>query len=505
MKKYISLLFLLVSAISFTACSDGDDYTLDSTQGQVRFQFVMSKTYTLSSLKDIYSLVVTLEKDGQKITLPSQIMAGNEDVISTQYITLPTGDYKLIAYKAFNFNGNLIDILNIELEKDNEFTIKYGEQTTYAMPLQVKQYVSLDATYSVLYGLCLEVLGEDKTKWPKSWDFENGQIDYTWEGLEFATDDFGNIAGVSGLIIDGNPRYFMNEDGEWQYGSLVEFKHMKKLPACVAKLASLENLNIRNCDLEELPKEMRYSNLMSLSIVNTNLKSFPDEVGDMKRLNSISLKNNKFTEFPECVTRLKDMIYFDMIDEKITSIPESIKSWKKVTSLRFTGTEITELPDVFNDLYILACLDLKNNKSLSTLPASMLDIKVPYNTNSYTRKALRTLILDGCAFTEIPSVLVQENTGFLSMANNQITEVKKEDIEKMTDLETLVLDHNPLLSFPQITHKKLGMLSLIECGLSKEDVDVSGLPSLPSTHLFFTQEEADYILNTNWDIPDNDI
>ena len=135
----------------------------------------------------------------------------------------------------------------------------------------------------------------------------------------------------------------------------------------------------------------------------------------------------------------------------------------------------------------------------------MLDIKVPYNTNSYTRKALRTLILDGCAFTEIPSVLVQENTGFLSMANNQITEVKKEDLEKMTDLETLVLDHNPLQSFPQITHKKLGMLSLIECGLSKEDVDVSGLPSLPSTHLFFTQEEADYILNTNWDIPDNDI
>ena len=504
MKKYISLLLLLVSATIFTACNDGDEYTFTPNQGQVRFQFILSKTYTLTSIKDVYSLIVTLEKDGQKITLPSQIMAGNEDVISTQYVTLPTGDYKLVSYKAFNFNGNLIDILDIKLEKDNEFAIKYGEQTTFVIPLQVKQYISLDATYNMLYALCLEVLGKDKSKWPKSWDFENDQIDYTWEGLEFSTDDFGNIAGVSGLIIDGNPRYFMNEDGEWQYGSLVEFKHMKKLPACVAKLASLENLNIRNCDLEELPKEMYLSNITSLSIVNTNIKSLPDEVGDMKRLNNISLSNNKFTEFPECVTRLKDIIYFDTINEKITSIPESIKSWKKVTSLRFTGTEITELPDVFNDLHILACLDLKDNKSLSTLPASMVDIKVPYDNHSYTRKALRTLILDGCAFTEIPSVLVQENTGFLSMKDNQITRVRKEDIEKMTDLQTLILDRNPLQSFPQINHRKLGMLSLIDCGLEKSDVDVSGLPSLPSTHLFFTQEKADLILNTNWDIPYND-
>ena len=64
----------------------------------------------------------------------------------------------------------------------------------------------------------------------------------------------------------------------------------------------------------------------------------------------------------------------------------------------------------------------------------------------------------------------------------------KEEIERMPDLNTLILDRNPLDGFPRIESNTIGFLSLIECGLTREDVDISGLTSL-SPHYFFLTEE----------------
>ena len=82
----------------------------------------------------------------------------------------------------------------------------------------------------------------------------------------------------------------------------------------------------------------------------------------------------------------------------------------------------------------------------------------------------------------------------LSMKDNQITHVTKEELEKMTDLHTLVLDRNPLTGFPKIENKNLGYLSLIDCGLTDADVDISGLPNLSPNHFFLTQEHYDEIM-----------
>ena len=77
------------------------------------------------------------------------------------------------------------------------------------------------------------------------------------------------------------------------------------------------------------------------------------------------------------------------------------------------------------------------------------------------------------------------------MSDNLITHVTKEQLERMPDLNTLVLDRNPLDGFPTIQSDKLGFLSLIDCGLSADDVDVSGLTNLSPHYLFFTQEDYD--------------
>lgn len=490
---------VLITA-GLTACGD-DDNTLSPTQGQIRFQFSKVTTYTIADLEDIYSIIVTVERNGETTTLPSQILSGDENQISTPGIALEAGDYKLVSYRAFDYSGNLIDLLDITLESDNDFSVKAGETSDYVLPIKIKTPLSINNYYNTLYGLCLEVLGEDKSLWPKSWDFEKGTIDDTWVGLEFDLDDYGEIESLSGITFDGEPSYNY-KDGEKINQSLSEFKHMKKLPGIISNLSSLLSIHIRNCDLEELPEELKYSNIQTLYVENTNLKSLPQSMGEMKYLVSVFLKDNNLTAFPEQLTKLEKMRYFDIVNERIPSIPESIKNWKSLCSLRITGTDITSLPDVFNDLYKVSTLDLQNNKQLGSLPASIKDLRIPYGDSGdkYTRKALRALLLDGCAFTSIPEEVQHADIKMLSMADNHITHIDAAEIERMTDLGTLILDRNPLSAFPAINHENLGMLSLIGCGLQRSDIDTSGLPSLLPAYLFLTQEEYDSVMAPSMDL-----
>lgn len=493
-KKYLLMLAAMLPIITLICSCDDDDNTLSPSQGEIRFQFTMQKTYTVTDFSELRSVIVTIEKDGVKQTLPSQPLEGDENVVSTPYIALEAGDYKLVSYRVFDPDGNLIDVLDIEVEKNNDFKIKAQEKLSYELPVKVKQLISMDNYYNSLYALCLEVLGEDKSKWPESWDFESGTIDDSWAGLEFEIDDYGDPTTVNGIVIDGEPKYNYNKEGEWVNLALTEFKHMKKLPAVIGNMSSLINLTIRNCDLEELPDELRYTNIITLHIENTNLAKLPDAVADMKQLINVYLLNNKFTEFPEVLTQVKNMYHFNMVNEKITSIPESIKNWSKLSNLIITGSEISSLPDVFNNLYRMSVLDFSNNKNLCSLPESLRDTQVPYDGGGYTQKSICGLILDGCAFTEIPDQILRADINLLSMANNNISQVTKEQIEKMTDLHTLKLDHNPLTAFPKVESEKMGYLSLIGCGLTEADVDVSGMPNLPSTHFFLTQEKYDEIM-----------
>lgn len=511
MKKAKTILWLVAILLPLmpilSSCDKEDNDRLSPTQGEISFQFILTKTYgfslrrpyTLNDLSEIGSVIVTIEKDGVAQTLPSLQVKGNEEVVSTPYIALEAGEYKLLSYRAFDKNAALIDVLDITLERNNDFVITAGEKCEYELPTKVKQVLSGDNYFNSLYALCLEVLGEDKTKWPKSWDFDGGVIDDTWAGLEFEIDDYGDPVSINGLVIDGAPKYDYNKEGEYTNLALTEFKQMKKLPAAIANLSSLVNLTIRNCDLEELPAEIVKMNLITLHIENTNLSRFPDEMADMKHLINIYLLNNKFTEFPEVLTEIDDIYHFNMVNEQITSMPESIRNWTELSNFVITGSQISSIPDVFDDVYQMSILDFSNNKNLSTLPPSLASAQVPYEGGGYTRKSIRGIYLDGCAFTEIPKEIQRADICELSMSDNLITHIDKEEIESMPDLNTLILDRNPLDGFPRIESENLGFLSLIDCGLTKEDVDVSGLTNLSPYYLFFTQEDYNATFGDMWE------
>ncbi len=498
--KILQLLLLLLSLPLLFACKSEEemDQPYDpATQGRVSFELVRRNVYILSDLTDARTIKVTLlSSQGDTLYLPSLALNGNEDIISTPFVPLPVGGYTLLGYRCFDLQANLIEDLDIVLTKDNYFEVEAGEDIPLSLPIQVKQVLTTSNLYNSLRGICLEILGDDESLWPVSWDFESGEIDINWAGLEFDTDANSNPTDVIGLVIDGYPQFVINSDTwEQQLVSLPEFYDMTVLPSCVANLTGLQNLVIRNCMLEKIPAEIAKSHINSLAIENTQLKHLPEELGEMPDLTDVILRGNALTQFPECLTHISTMEFFAIEDEAISEVPASIADWgEHLVSLTIAGTQVEEIPDVFDRLWHVSSLDFSRNANLSTLPATIGMEKIPYGVGEYfSYSAITGLNLQRCAFTGIPAQVQRGGIRYLNMANNRITRVTAEQLSAMSDLETLVLDGNKLSHFPRLTNPNLTMLSLIGTGLTREQVDLSGLPKLNTRYVFFTQEEYDAV------------
>lgn len=490
---HIAFLALILSAFMTASCNKDDDVdVLPDGYGTIQFEMARANVYTVSSLAEAKTIKVTVvDEKANKTELPSLDLNGNEDLISTNPYALPAGHYIIQSYRCFDMQGNMIEDLDITMTKENEFEILPGMPTQKALTVQVKKVLTASNIYNTLYGLCLEALGSDKSKWPPSWNFDGEGIDQTWCGLEFewdvATDSPSELIG---LVIDGNEEYEINSDTwEERLVSLPEFKHMKRLPGCIANITTLDGITIRNCDMEEIDPDLQYSPLTSLTITNTRLKRIPEELGNLKHLCDVWIEGNQLVEFPEALTNCHDIYAFVLKDEPgVTSVPMSIQNWsEKLISFSISGTGIKELPDVFDKLYKISTIELENNPNLSTLPETIGLTDIPYSGGGFTPTGITGLVLDGCSFTSIPDVAKRARMQYFSICNNKITNVSKADFDAMPDLQTLRLDGNKLSTFPALTNPLLGYLSLMNCGLHKSQVDISGLPNL-SPYYFYCDE-----------------
>lgn len=501
-RRFLSVLVCaLISALFITSCKNKDyipalneEFDIPAGYGTICFEMVRYNVYgTVTDLTEARTVKVTVvDEKGNRIELPSLTLNGNQDLIKTAAYPLPAGHYVVQSYKCFDLNGDIIESLDVTMYKENEFDIIAGEEVSMGLTVQVKKPLTISTVYNTLYGLCLEVCGSDKSKWPKSWDFEGEGIDGTWAGLEFewdvATDTPSELIGI---VIDGDEDYIINSDTwEKELVSLPEFKHMKKLPGCLANLKALENITIRNCDMEEIDPELQYSAIVSLSITNTRLKNIPEELGNMHGLTDIYLEGNQLESFPTAFTKCEKIEYFTLMDEpKVTHVPEAIGNWgETLISFNISGTAITELPDVFDKLWKVSSLELENNPNLSTLPATIGLEQIPYSGGAFSPTGITGLYLDGCGFTSIPDVAKRKRMQVLSMCRNKLTSVSKADFDAMPDLQSLYLDGNTFTSFPALTNPKLAFLSLMHCGLKKSQVDVSGLPMLNPVWGFYCDE-----------------
>ncbi|MEG1586274.1 MAG: hypothetical protein RR346_05310 [Bacteroidales bacterium] len=477
----ICRLFFCCTLLFTAACEDDNDVLkMGANEGEMSFSFIRINGYGITELNELSSIKITLEKDGIRKVLPSLQLNGSADSISSEGIFLTEGTYRVIEYRAFD--SKAYPILECIPEKDNEFTVTRSTKSDFVMPVVVNHKVDRNNILNTLTAICLDAFGEDKSLWPKTWNKDTDLEE--WENLEFEYQEDGSIAYIVGITLD------------------KKFASMKKLSPAIVNFPTLESLIIRDNALTELPDNFGELAITCLQISNTNLSSFPESAKNL-HLNTILLDGNKFTKFPEFLKTQTDMRVLQILNERIAEIPaDDMVKMPLIDGLMLCGLDITSLPDVFDVLYRISTLNISNNKQLSTLPSTIKSLKYG-NQASY----MRGIIADGCGFTSFPQELISPKFQMISLANNKITSLNAEDIEFLPGLHTLYLSGNKLTSFPDLDMPSLGMLVLIDCGLTPAQVNRTGLPNLYSTvkdintgeeivvdFLFFTQEHFDSVL-----------
>lgn len=446
-RLFIYCLSVLSLCVLITACSDDDDKLpgMGEGEGEVVFLFVKNNTFDINKMEDIATLKVTVEKEGVQTVLPSLQMNGETDSLYSEPAFLKNGTYQIVSYKLFAANAFLL--AEVEPESDTYITVEAAKRTECFFPIKIKVVYISNTIKNVLLGICREVFGEDKSKWP--WNEDEADI-AKWPNLEFVTDeDTGEIMYLSDIIFD------------------EKFAPMKKVPNGLAALATLEGLIFRNIDMEELPDDLGMTNISSLEVVNTKLRKFPTNLS-RSLLASIAIINSELEELPAEIGKLEEtMRDLQISGSHLKTIPEEIGKLTKLVNFKITDSELTSLPDIFEPLYRLSHLDFSNNPGLISLPASIARVR-----------DLRGIVLSGCGFTEVPSVL-KECTLMRNiwLENNQLSALAANEFSGNIKLEGLYLSGNAFSSFPALQIPTLLDMRLNDCGL-RVCPDLSGLPEL---------------------------
>lgn len=456
MTKYIKetlLLCVVLCATIFAGCSDDDNdgvTPLPEGQGEVTFMFVRNKVYTISTLEEMARLKVTVEKDGEKITLPTVDLTGDVESLTSSPVRLENGEYKIVKYVAYNKKG--VQVQEAYLDEDNTITVEHGVMQTFYFPVSIRIVYVNNELRNMLFGICSEVLGEDSVKWPKTWRVENEDL-LTWENLEFEIDDYGNITYLATITFDNKT-----------------FPGMKKLPEAVSLFPTLEGIRVIDIpEFEELPSNLEKSSLRVITLMNTGFKTFPKNFEKLKKLHTLTIIDSKLSELPERLSELAEIRDIEISGNEITEFPAILaEKWQTLVSFRMNHTKLSSLPDNIFGMKRVSTFDLRDNPNLSSLTAKR-------GENTY----MGGLFLDGCSFTSIPEI-ANTRMRTLSMANNKLTSVTAEQVNNLSSkLLTLILDGNKINSFPKMESESLNELSLNNCGLTTIP-ELSSLPELRS-------------------------
>lgn len=138
-----------------------------------------------------------------------------------------------------------------------------------------------------------------------------------------------------------------------------------------AKEENWESLDIGDCNLDEIPKEVfALENLKLLRARKNKIKNIPTEISRLKNLVELNLIQNEISEIPDEISLLENLEVLLIGKNKISEIPESLCTAKKLRVLHIRDNKLTFLPENIGKIKTLHSLFLKDN-SITSLPNSI--------------------------------------------------------------------------------------------------------------------------------------
>ena len=178
---------------------------------------------------------------------------------------------------------------------------------------------------------------------------------------------------------------------------LVLAEHYDSLPASIANLVNLEELDMRTTGVRILPAEIgRLGKLRILTIEGGNLKTLPDEICQLGALEEVHLHANLIDRLPGCFFQMKNLRYIDLSGNHLSNINMNMTRMEKLEELKLEHNEIDSLSATTQFPSGLKVLDLRNNRIRS----------VPSDLSAFSR--IKEIKLQGCHLDDSEIKRMQE-------------------------------------------------------------------------------------------------
>ncbi|CAF2449410.1 unnamed protein product [Rotaria sp. Silwood2] len=221
---------------------------------------------------------------------------------------------------------------------------------------------------------------------------------------------------------------------------------LKTLPDSLVQLPKLESLDLGSNVIEQLPNHMgNLQSLKELWLDSNELHELPNDIGQLKRLQCLDVSENKLTFLPNEIGDLESLTNFEASSNQIEQLPSTIGQLKqRLLILKINSNSLTKLCDEIGQCLALTELILTEN-ALTELPISIGNLKKLTNLN-----------VDRNQLTHLPVEIAGcESLGMLGLRDNRLTQIPSE-LSKLKHLHVLDLSGNRLLNLP---------CTLLECDL----------------------------------------
>lgn len=143
----------------------------------------------------------------------------------------------------------------------------------------------------------------------------------------------------------------------------------------LGQLSTLEELTIRNCNLEVFPKSIRHlHNLKKLRLSGNKIEKIPDWVNELHHLQILNIMQNRLGE-PFDVSGMSGLLELNIaFNKNLAALPTGLGNLKLMNSFDFSMCDIQAIPDEILQCVNLIQINAIRNIRLSKLPEEIINL-----------------------------------------------------------------------------------------------------------------------------------
>lgn len=148
----------------------------------------------------------------------------------------------------------------------------------------------------------------------------------------------------------------------------LKLRNIDSIPATIALLINLEELDLSRNHLKQLPEEIgELKKLKELVLFKNNLTSLPASIGSCSNLERLVLSSNRIKVLPETIGKLSRLKELSIKSNVLESLPNSIDGCYELRRLFLDYNQLSTLPATLGNLPHLDMLTIERN-SITYLP-----------------------------------------------------------------------------------------------------------------------------------------